>query len=160
MIHLLYDNFNIRYQETRLIGGTKIGAAKHKRKERNAKNGDYEMSWKDHLDKFGVIGSFVAALCCLGVPAVVSIVASIGLGFLINDAILLPLMVLFLLVTVMDLYLRYRSHRRVSPLILGIVSSLVALFFVFGHTVRVMAAQRFHLHRLTADQLVRQVSLS
>jgi mercuric ion transport protein len=97
------------------------------------------MSWKNHLDKLGVIGSFVAALCCLGVPAVVSIVASIGLGFLINDAILLPLMVLFLLVTLIGLYLGYRAHRRTWPLILGVVSSLVALFFVFGYTVRVMA---------------------
>jgi mercuric ion transport protein len=97
------------------------------------------MSWKNHLDKLGVIGSFVAALCCLGVPAVVSIVASIGLGFLINDAILLPLMVLFLLVTLIGLYLGYRAHRCTWPLILGIVSSLVALFFVFGHTVGVMA---------------------
>jgi mercuric ion transport protein len=97
------------------------------------------MSWKDHLDKLGVIGSFVAALCCLGAPGAFSIVASIGLGILIKDAILLPLMVLFLLVTVIGLYLGYRSHRRVSPLILGIVSSLIALFFVFGHTVTVMA---------------------
>jgi mercuric ion transport protein len=72
-------------------------------------------------------------------PAVVFIVASIGLGFLINDAILLPLMVLFLLVTLIDLYLGYRAHRRTWPLILGVVSSLVALFFVFGYTVRVMA---------------------
>jgi|ERR1051326_595860 mercuric ion transport protein len=97
------------------------------------------MSWKNHLDKLGVVGSFVAALCCLGVPAVVSIVASIGLRFLINDALLLPLMVFFLLVTLIGLYLGYRVHRRTWPLILGIVSSFVALFFVFGHTVRVMA---------------------
>jgi mercuric ion transport protein len=87
----------------------------------------------------GRIESFAAALCCLGAPAVVSIVASIGLGFLIKDAILLPLMVLFLLVTVIGLYLGYRAHRRVWPLILGIVSSLVALFFLFVHTVTVMA---------------------
>ena len=63
------------------------------------------MSWKNHLDKLGVIGSFVAALCCLGMPAVVSIVASIGLGFLINNALLFPLMVFFLLVTLIGLYL-------------------------------------------------------
>lgn len=97
------------------------------------------MSWKNYPDKLGVIGSFVAALCCLGVLAVVSIVASIGLGFLINDAILLPLMVLFLLVTLIGLYLGCRAHRRTWPLILGLVSSLVALFFVLGHTVRAMA---------------------
>ncbi len=97
------------------------------------------MSWKDHLDKLGIIGSFVAALCCLGVPAVVSIAAAIGLGFLIRDTILLPLMVLFLLVTLIGLYLGYRAHRRAWPLILGVVSSLAALFFVFGHTVSLMA---------------------
>src|SRR4029077_8408793 len=97
------------------------------------------MSWKNHLDKLGVIGSFVAALCCLSVPAVGSIVATIGLGCLINDALLLPLMVLFLLVTLIGLYLGYRAHRRIWPLILGAASALVALFFVFGYTVRVMA---------------------
>ena len=97
------------------------------------------MAWKDHLDKLGIIGSFVAALCCLGVPAVVSIAAAIGLGFLIKDAILLPLMVLFLLVTLIGLYLGYRARRRAWPLILGVVSSLAVLFFIFGRTVGLMA---------------------
>jgi mercuric ion transport protein len=97
------------------------------------------MPWKDHLDKLGIFGSFVAALCCLGAPAVVSFVAAIGLGFLIKDAILLPLMILFLLLTLLGLYLGYRAHRSVWPLILGIMSSLVALFFVFGHMVKVIA---------------------
>jgi mercuric ion transport protein len=97
------------------------------------------MSWKNHLDKFGIVGSFVAALCCLGVPAVVSIVAAIGLGFLIKDAILLPLMAVFLLVTLIGLYLGYRAHRQVWPLAIGLVSSFVAVFFIFAHTVSLMA---------------------
>lgn len=97
------------------------------------------MSWREHLDKFGIVGSFIAALCCLGVPAVVSIVAAIGLGFLIKDAILLPLMVVFLLVALMGLYLGYRAHRQPWPLILGSVSSVAALIFVFVHTVRPVA---------------------
>jgi len=51
--------------------------------------------WKRHLDKVGVGGSLFAALCCLGFPALVSILSAIGLGFLINDHILRPLLIVF-----------------------------------------------------------------
>jgi uncharacterized RDD family membrane protein YckC len=51
--------------------------------------------WKRHLDKIGVGGSLFAALCCLGFPALVSILSAIGLGFLINDDILRPMMIVF-----------------------------------------------------------------
>jgi len=57
--------------------------------------------WKRHLDKVGVGGSLFAALCCLGFPALVSILSAIGLGFLINDDILRPLLILFLLVAIL-----------------------------------------------------------
>jgi hypothetical protein len=43
--------------------------------------------WKRHLDKIGVGGSLFAALCCLGFPALLSILSAIGLGFLINAEI-------------------------------------------------------------------------
>jgi mercuric ion transport protein len=49
------------------------------------------MAWKDHLDKIGIVGSFIAAACCLGIPAVLSIVAASGLGFLIKDTYLRPI---------------------------------------------------------------------
>jgi mercuric ion transport protein len=48
--------------------------------------------WKRHLDKVGVGGSLFAALCCLGFPALVSILSAIGVGLLINDDILRPLL--------------------------------------------------------------------
>src|SRR5262249_11180749 len=51
--------------------------------------------WKRHLDKVGVGGSLCAALCCLVFPALISIVSAIGLGFLINDDILRPLLIFF-----------------------------------------------------------------
>lgn len=57
------------------------------------------MPARDHLDKVGLLGAVFAALCCLGVSAVVSIVTAIGLGFLLNDAVLLPFLVASLLVT-------------------------------------------------------------
>jgi hypothetical protein len=56
--------------------------------------------WKRHLDKVGVGGSLFGALCCLGFPALVSILSAIGLGLLINDDILRPLLIGFLLVAI------------------------------------------------------------
>jgi mercuric ion transport protein len=94
---------------------------------------------KDHLDKLGIIGSFIAAACCLGLPAVLSIVTAVGLGFLIKDAILLPLMVVFLIVSLIGMYLGFRVHRRPWAFVLATVSSAAALFFIFVHTIKVAA---------------------
>jgi mercuric ion transport protein len=91
------------------------------------------MAWKDHLDKLGIVGSFIAAACCLGLPAVLSIVTAIGLGFLIKDAILLPLLIAFLALTLFGMYLGYRIHHRPWALVIASVSSAAILFFIFVH---------------------------
>lgn len=97
------------------------------------------MAWRNSLDKIGIVGSFIAAACCLGLPAIVSIVTAIGLGFLIKDAILLPLMVLFLALTLIGLYLGFRVHRQALALILGSASAVAAFVFVFIHSIKVAA---------------------
>ena len=84
-----------------------------------------------HLDKFGVGGSLFAALCCLGFPALLSLLSAIGLGFLINDAILLPLLAAFLVVTIVGLTLGMRHHHRPWALALGIVSAVALGLFIF-----------------------------
>jgi mercuric ion transport protein len=81
------------------------------------------MAWKDHLDKLGIVGSFIAAACCLGLPAVLSIVTAIGLGFLIKDAILLPLLIVFLALTLFGMYLGYRIHHRPWALVIASVGA-------------------------------------
>ena len=94
------------------------------------------MAWKDHLDKLGIAGSFVAAACCLGLPAVLAIFSAIGLGFLINDTFLRPLIIIFLGVTIAGLVQGYRAHRRFVALALGIVISVAVYFFIYGHYVK------------------------
>jgi mercuric ion transport protein len=84
-----------------------------------------------HLDKIGTSGSIVAALCCLGTPAVLSLVAAVGLGFLIDDAILVPLLAVFLLATLWGLVLGWRRHGRVAALALGGVASVLLSVSVF-----------------------------
>lgn len=71
------------------------------------------------------------ALCCLGFPAVLSFLTAIGLGFLLKDAILLPLLALFLLVTLYGLHRGFKVHRRKLPLALGAVSSVALFVFIF-----------------------------
>lgn len=89
--------------------------------------------WTKHADKIGIAGTILATLCCLGFPALVSILSAIGLGFLFNDVILRPLLLAFLLLTLAGLFLGMRHHRQPWALLLGIVSA--AMTFVFIHVV-------------------------
>lgn len=52
-------------------------------------------------------------------------------GFLINDAILGPLLVVFLLVTLWGLWSGWRRHGRLGPLALGSVAGIALFVFAF-----------------------------
>lgn len=91
--------------------------------------------WQRYADKVGIGGSIFAALCCLGFPALLSLLAAIGLGFLINDAILLPLLAIFLVVTLGGLYSGMRHHGQPWAFILGLLSALGLFAFLFINTV-------------------------
>lgn len=71
----------------------------------------------------GTAGAGFTALCCLGAPAALGMVSALGLGFLINDLVLLPLLVLLLFVTLWGLRRVRRRHRRPGPEIVGYVSA-------------------------------------
>ncbi len=85
---------------------------------------------KRSLDKIGVAGSLFAALCCLGFPAILSIVSAIGLGFIIKDAILIPLLSVFLVIALVGLYLGISHHGRWTAFALGLISAIVILVFI------------------------------
>ena len=98
---------------------------------RSAAEHPFSEFWKRNLDKIGIGGSVFAALCCLGFPALLSILSAIGLGFIVNDAILIPLLLLFLAVTLLGLYLGTRHHHEPWALILGGLSALaIAVVFL------------------------------
>jgi mercuric ion transport protein len=82
------------------------------------------------LDQIGVGGSLFAALCCLGFPALVSIVTAVGLGFLIRDAVLIPLLLVFLALTLIGLFLGLRRHHQPWALVLGSVGAIITLVSV------------------------------
>jgi mercuric ion transport protein len=97
------------------------------------------MTTRDHVDKIGILAATFAALCCLGIPAVLSVVSAIGLGFLIHDAVLLPLLILSLLVTLWGLYSGWKRHRKPAALLLGIVAAIVLFISSFVHQSRPVA---------------------
>src|SRR5436853_5678360 len=96
---------------------------------RSATEHPFSEFWKRNLDKIGIGGSVFAALCCLGFPALLSILSAIGLGFVVNDAILIPLLLVFLAITLAGLYLGTRHHHRPWALVLGAVSSAITAVF-------------------------------
>lgn len=80
----------------------------------------------------GLFGAAIAAACCLGVPVVLSAVTAVGLGFLINDAYLLPM---FVGLTGLNLWTLYRSARKhealseeaMAPFWTGSIGALVSI---------------------------------
>ncbi|MER3446275.1 MAG: hypothetical protein C4291_05260 [Candidatus Dadabacteria bacterium] len=77
------------------------------------------------------LGSIFAALCCIGTPALLAFLSSIGVGFLINDKILIPLLVVFLGISIGSVYKSFKSHGRKESLILVIVSAIVVFVAIW-----------------------------
>jgi mercuric ion transport protein len=75
----------------------------------------------------GLVSSAVALLCCAGVAPVIGGLAALGLGFLVRDAILVPLLILGLGVTLWGLWRGRRCHGRSRPLFAGLVGSLITV---------------------------------
>jgi len=97
------------------------------------------MSATDHADKVGILGATFAALCCLGISAVLSVVTAIGLGFLIKDAILLPLLVLSLLIAMYGLYSGWKRHHNPAALVVGGLAGVALVVFSYFHQSRPLA---------------------
>ena len=80
--------------------------------------------------KTGLVSALIASSCCI-LPSLL-ILAGIGsIGFLINDVVLLPLLALFLFVTIIGLFSSYRIHQKKPALIIGLASTAVMFLFVF-----------------------------
>ena len=92
-------------------------------------------------DGAGVLGAVFAALCCAGLPLIVSVLASVGLSFLRRDSILWPLMFASLAVAVWGFWQGRRTHGSAGPLglaVAGAVSLVVGVVFVHGFPAKQM----------------------
>ncbi len=84
-----------------------------------------------HLKSVGFLGSLFSLLCCLGFGPLIALLSAVGAGFLINDAVLAPLLLVFLVIGGVGLRATYQRHGRISPLVLHISSAAVVFVFTF-----------------------------
>lgn len=75
---------------------------------------------------FGSGSSLVVGACCLGFTPLLGLVNAIGLGFLINDLILLPLLGIALALTLWALRTASNRHNNKIPFYAGIAASIAA----------------------------------
>ena len=86
-------------------------------------------------DAGGVLGAVFAALCCAGTPFIVAGLASLGLGFLKNDAILWPLMLTSLIIALWGFWVGRRLHGLNGPLsiaVVGAIALVAGVIFIHG----------------------------
>jgi len=75
----------------------------------------------------GLLGSAFAAACCLGLPLALSALGALGLGFLVQDAYLMPLFAAFVAFTLWQLYRSAQRKNFFAPFWLGLTAALVSL---------------------------------
>jgi mercuric ion transport protein len=85
------------------------------------------------------VGATGAALCCAGVPAVLGALSAAGLGFLVNDLVLFPLLALFLGLGLWGLRDGVRRHSLRAVLALGGVGALLMVAGIFLQPLMVYA---------------------
>lgn len=80
-------------------------------------------------------GAAFAAACCAGASWALAALTAVGAGFLINDAVLIPLYVALLGLSVWLLFRSARAHRNLRPVYLAGAGALAALIGLWISTV-------------------------
>jgi hypothetical protein len=88
-------------------------------------------AWPRSLPRIGTVGTLFTTACCIGLPAVVSLVTAVGAGFLLTDRYLQPLLMALILVTVAASGLTYSRHRNLAPLIVTVLSGGAIYWFIY-----------------------------
>lgn len=74
----------------------------------------------------GSFGAIIAGACCLGLPPLIAVLTGVGMGFILHDAILIPLLIIILGFTLWSLNASKKKHAKVGPLYLGAGMSILA----------------------------------
>lgn len=87
----------------------------------------------------GPLGSAVTVgLCPVCIPAIGAFLSALGLGFMINETVLKPLLIALLLVNLGGLLWSYfKEHRNILPVVVGVLTGIslyVGRYVYFGVT--------------------------
>ena len=78
----------------------------------------------------GGITAALAALCCAGLPIILSVLAATGLSFLRTDAILLPAIIIAAAIALSGFWKGRAIHRSMGPFKLGTIGTASLLLGV------------------------------
>jgi len=78
----------------------------------------------------GMVGSAVS-LCCAGTAVLLSFLSGLGLGFLINDVILFPVLFLSFGVVLYSLHTNKKDHGKQKPFYVALGSMVLILMGIF-----------------------------
>lgn len=87
---------------------------------------------KLHLKSVGFTGSLFTLMCCLGFGPLIAALSAVGAGFLVNDAVLAPFLLVFLVIGGVGLRAGYQRHGGKGPLVLHISSAVAVVVFTFA----------------------------
>lgn len=79
----------------------------------------------------GSMGSIFASLCCLGFAPILAALSAAGLGFVISDAILIPLLAAFLSLALWGIKSSQKRHGKTPPFYVGAGGAVAALVGIF-----------------------------
>ena len=80
-------------------------------------------SWLATLGSFG--SAITVGFCPICIPAIGALLSAIGLGFLVNETVLQPLLIVFILLAWFGYAWSFmKEHRVVYPLILGVLAGI------------------------------------
>lgn len=73
----------------------------------------------------GLLGAGIAAACCLGIPAVLAALGTVGLGFIVHDAYLFPMFVGFAGFSLWLLLRSAQKHGSMTPFWLSVSGAVL-----------------------------------
>jgi len=78
------------------------------------------------LSTIGSIGSaMTVGLCPICIPAIGALLSAVGLGFLVQESVLRPLLFIFIGINLFGLFWSYlKEHKKIAPFIFGVVMSI------------------------------------
>lgn len=85
------------------------------------------------------LGATFAAACCAGASWALAALTAVGAGFLINDAVLIPLFVALLGLSLWLLLRSARAHRNLRPFYAAGTGALAALIGLWSSTIVLFA---------------------
>ncbi len=78
------------------------------------------------------LAALLTTLCCLGLPALVGLISTLGAGFMLRDSYLEPSLSGTLLLIVLIAGFHLRRHHQPGPFLLSLVAAGSAFFAIYG----------------------------